>query len=489
MTMTVKLERIRVILNAGAAVVAVAVAVLVAGWLIRSKPLPPTLTSFARRHTVSVVTANAHTLRVPIYGYGTVAPKNQVNIVPQVSGQLIYTHKDLLPGKVIRAGELLFEIDPTTYRARVHQVQAEARALEVALLRHEQEMVNLAERIANIERMAEIDERDYLTSKKLYEVDKVGTQRDVDVVYLKFLQRKDVLSDLNNKRALAPYITKEYEANLDAARARLAQAEHLLKNTKINCPFEARVEAVGAYRSQVVTAHLSIATLTDMDAFELSVGIDPRELRWLAESIRPSNLDSAGDEDRPIVDVQWSLPGQSFAWRGRVTRFERVEESTRTARMIVEVRHADMVATLTRGTGTRGIGTPRTGDSTQMFSIGMHCRAALPAQPLVDALAVPRRAIYDGRWVYVFEPDGDSEYATSGRLGRREVPHLRSIGDDVLVDYRGRGGTEICELRPGERVVVSPLIKPVVGMPIDLREEPINLAMVMPSHTWLVLGG
>lgn len=479
-----KLERVRIFANVVAVTGMVALATLAAGWLIHSKPLPPTRTSFSARHTVSVIRANSRTLSAPVIGYGTVAAKNQVNIVPQVSGKLVYTHRNLLPGKRIPAGELLFQIDPTTYQARVRQVEAETRALEVAVLRHNQEMADLEERVSNVEQMVEIDERDYLTSKRLYEIDEVGTQRDVDMVHLKFLQRKDVLADLNGKRAMGPHITLELEANLDAAKARLKQADHRLENTKINCPFEARVEVVGAYRSQVVTAHLSIATLTDMEAFEISVGVDPREIRWLAESIRPSSLENADGPQGPVVDVQWSLPGQSFSWRGHVTRVERMDESTRTASMIVEVRSADMTATMTQGTG----------DSAPMFSIGMHCRAALPAQPLFDALLVPRHAVYENRWVYVFEPDEGSAQSSSGepltgRLGRREVPVLRSLGDDVLVDYRGREGTEVCELQAGERLVVSPLVRPIVGMQIDLREEPVNLAMVTLSHMLVGMGG
>ena len=479
-----KIERARIIVNVVAVAGLTVVATLVAGWLIRSKPLPPTHTSFASRHTVSVVPARARTLAEPVIGYGTVAPKNQVNIVPQVSGKLVHAHKDLLPGKVIAAGELLFQIDPTTYKARVRQVQAEVRALEVSIDRHNQEMADLTERLSNVQEMVEIDERDYLTSKRLYEVDKVGTQRDVDIVYLKYLQRKDVMTDLKSKRSMGPHIKLGLEANLDAANARLTRAEHELENTKIDCPFEARVEVVGAYQSQVVTAHFSIATLTDMGAFEISVGVDPREIRWLAESIRPANLDSADEEQGPAVDVQWSLPGQSFSWIGHVTRVERMDEATRTASMIVEVRGADMAATLTRGTG----------DLAPMFSIGMHCRAALPAQPLMDALLVPRHAIYEGRWVYVFEPDDGVEPSaagdpSTGRLGRRQVPVLRSLGEDVLVDYRGRKGTEVCELKPGERVVVSPLVRPIVGTRIDLREEPINLAMATVSNALFGMGG
>ena len=464
------MEVLRRTINVILAVGCVAAGAGLLGWLIHTKPTAPMHTSFSRVPDVAVLAVEARLNEAPVVGYGTVRPKEQVNIVPQVTGKLVYSHDDLAQGNIIPAGELLFEIDPTIYEARVHQSEAEIRGLEVALSRHDQEMANLDERIANVKQMLAIDENDYLTSKRLYEVDKVGTQRDVDLVYQKYLRQKDVLVDLNNRRAMVPHLKLETQAQLDAARARLNQARHNLASTKIVCPFKARVESVGAHTSQVVTAHFSIATLTDMEAFELSVGIDPRELRWLDEAIRPGNLEENEGGVGPDVRVSWSLPDQEFTWRGRVTRFERVDEVTRTARLVVEIRDVDMVARLRTGSG----------EARPTLSIGMHCRAELPAQPLEEAVLVPRHAVYDHRWVYVFEPASDSAGERSGRLARREVPLLRSLGEVVLVDYAGREGTEICELRAGERLVVSPLTKPVVGMRVTLRDERLALSRPVP---------
>ncbi|MCH8150546.1 MAG: hypothetical protein IH987_21650, partial [Planctomycetes bacterium] len=186
---------------------------------------------------------------------------------------------------------------------------------------------------------------------------------------------------------------------------------------------------------------------------------------------RPGALENADTPSGPEVTVSWSLPGQTFTWRGYVTRFERFDESTRTGRLVVEIRSMDMVATLHNGSG----------DVRPTLSIGMHCRAELPAEPLEDALLIPRHAVYEQRWVYVFEPDPTSSDGLSGRLGRREVPLLRSLGDHVLVNYAGRRtGTENCELKAGELIVLSPLTRPVVGMKITRRSE--SVASV-PSFT------
>ncbi len=430
-------------------------------WLLKTKPAPRIQSSFARVLEVAAEPVVARDVSIPVVGHGTVRPKRQVNIVPQVSGQLVASHADLAQGKIIAKDEVLFEIDPTVYEARVRQAQAEVRGLEASLERLDQEMTNLDARIANAEQMVAIDERDYQTSKELYEVEKVGTQRDLDLILQKSLRSKDALVELNSRRAIIPHLKVETEAQLDAARARLTHANHDFAGTTIRCPFRARVEGVSAYHSQVVTAHFAIATLTDLGAFEMSVGLDPREIRWLDWDIRPESLEQRNGDapDGPAVYVRWVLPHQEFTWRGFATRFERVDEVTRTTRVVVEVRDVDMVAAAAPGQD----------DHQPTLSIGMYCRAEFPAEPLADALVVPRHAVFDDRWVYVFEPDGGDPESRTGRLGRREIVVLRAVQDQVLVDYRGHDGPLVSELRSGERVVLSPLVKPVVGMKIALQ--------------------
>ncbi len=461
----------RNVINLILAATFLAVGGLACAWLIRTKPMPERRSGFARILEVVAVPVAPSVETTPIVGHGTVRAKHQVKIVPQVSGKLLQVHEDLAPGKIIPEGELLFAIDSTIYEARLRQAQAEIRQLEAALERSDQEIANLDERIANARQMLTIDENDFDTSKQLYEQERVGTQRDLDMLHQKVLSRKDSLIDLSSRRSVIPHIKTETLAQLDAARARHTQAMHNVESTTILCPFEARVEVVTAYESQVVTAHFSIATLTDMSAFELAVGIDPRELRWLDEAIRPEALEHAEGVAGPAVTVHWSLQGQEFVWRGHVTRLERVDEATRTARLVVEVRELEMKATV-------GTGSNETGPS---LAIGMHCRAELPAEPLEGALLVPRHVIYDNRWVYVFEPDPATADPRVGRLGRREVPMLRSIGDDVLVEYTGREGVEVCELHRGEQIVLSPLVKPVVGMKVRLREERVASVLDEPA--------
>jgi len=416
---------------------------------------------------VAVTPAVARTERAPIIGHGSVRPKKQIDVVPQVTGKLLRVHPNLQPGKIIPKGDLLFEIEPTMYETRVRQVEAETRALAAALDRHEQELKNVESRIANARKILDIEERDLATSRRLYEEQNVGTARDVDVSLQKFLRQKDIVTELENHKAMIPHLRLDTQARLDASRAKLERAKQDLANTKIFCPFKARVELVQANEAQVVTAHFSIARLTDMSAFEVSVALDPRDLVWLDNSVRPEALTQDNSASPSRVTVRWSLRGQEYSWQGTVSRFERMDEATRTAKMVVEIRDVDMVGVVVDGEGAVG----------PALSIGMFCSTELPARPLTGALLAPRHAVYDNRWVYVFEPDPMSGDERTGTLARRNVPMLRSIGDDVLVDYDGRTGTETCELAPGDLIVTSRLLKPVVGMRVRMRDDRVASAV------------
>jgi hypothetical protein len=444
-------------------------------WLLKYKPAPEALETRAHVPTVAVQTVVPKTAVMPVVGYGTVRPKNQVQIVPQVSGELVFSHADLAEGKIIAKGALLFELDPSVYQARVRQAEAEVRALEAALARHDQDMANLDARIQIGKKMLVIDRQDYLTSKELLEQEGVGTRQGLDASHQKYLQRQDLVVQLENQRATAPLLKRETDARLDAARARLLQAQHDLNSTKIFCPFTARVESVKAYQSQMVTAHLSIATLTDMEAFELPISVDPRELRWLDREVQPQALGREAGRERDEVKITWSVAGRKAEWRGHVARLERMDELTRTARMIVEI----------RGNDTNVDWNDWSPDTAPAISVGMHCRAELPAEPLADAMLIPWHAIHEDRWVYVFDPAADGPGAGLGRLGRREVTVLRLVGDEALVDYRGNDDPRRGQLRPGEQLVVSYLADPVVGMQValhgDSKQAPDRWVEPMPA--------
>jgi len=303
-----------------------------------------------------------------------------------------------------------------------------------------------------------------------------GAEKNADKE--KYLIQKEAVLEVEGREKTIPFVILETQAQLDSALARLEQSRHDLEHTKIVCPFNARVESVSAGASQFVTAHISIATLIEAETLEISVVVDPRDLRWIDKEVcdyASGHDDTSSGNNRlktdatpPAVKVSWTVSGQKFQWSGRVTRFVRMDEATRTAQVVVEVRNVD-------------VGFHFGGDGSKVqLALGMFCRTDIPAQPFSDALVVPRHAIYDDQWVYVFEPGEEGNNVLTGRLGIRRVPILRSVGGDVLVHYgQGDGASrEPCELVAGDRVIVSPLVKPVLGMKVRLGVGGESVAML-----------
>lgn len=506
------MERLRLIINVGLGMLFLGGGLGALGWLVATRPKPARLARVDSVPAVSVRTVEPREFAAPIVGHGTVRPKSQIHIVPQVSGEVTYSHPDLQEGKIIPQGEVLFEIDRAAYASRVQAAQADVDRLTATLKRQESERAGLERRLEVARRMRDIAEAEFAASRKLAEENAMaGAAAAVDEQ--QYLTRVDAVIELESRLEAAPLVQQETQAGLEAAKAKRVQAQLDLDHTRIECPFNARVESASARDRQFVTAHLAIAMLTDIDALEISASIDPRDLRWMDPDVFAYAMGRSDVLPARDVAVHWTLYGQAFAWSGRVTRFERVDESTRTARIVVEVRDIDI--SLSIGAGA----------SRPPLSIGMFCRTEIPTAPLKAALTVPRHVINDNAYVYVFEPEGGGEAgAEFGRLGLRRVPMLRAVGDDVLVAYAPHaeqagggpagdgegealagaytnaaategdfaeaapaGESGVCELAAGELVIVSPLSKPVVGMRIRMRDEAVaTLGPAAPAVVALV---
>lgn len=80
---------------------------------------------------VTVATAVAEDVPIYIDAVGKVAAREVVSIQPQVSGRIVKIH--FTDGADVKAGELLFTIDPRPYQAQLNQAEANLAGAEAAL--------------------------------------------------------------------------------------------------------------------------------------------------------------------------------------------------------------------------------------------------------------------------------------------------------------------------------------------------------------------
>ena len=74
---------------------------------------------------VTVIELQSEDVDIAIDGFGSVTPVVEVEIVPQVSGNIVSLHEQFRAGGVIGANDTIVKIDPRDYELAVRQAKAD----------------------------------------------------------------------------------------------------------------------------------------------------------------------------------------------------------------------------------------------------------------------------------------------------------------------------------------------------------------------------
>ena len=101
--------------------------------MVAMKTPPPRRPRVHLGPLVETIPAPAQSLRVTVKGHGTVRPAEEIDLVPQVAGIVVWKSPRFESGGFFRRGELLVQIDPRDYRLAVEVAQAEVAQSQYAL--------------------------------------------------------------------------------------------------------------------------------------------------------------------------------------------------------------------------------------------------------------------------------------------------------------------------------------------------------------------
>ena len=74
---------------------------------------------------VQTVTAEIRSGRLNVAGSGTVRAREELVLAAEVPGKLVYVSPNLIEGRAVQRGEVLFRIDPTDFRNQVATARAD----------------------------------------------------------------------------------------------------------------------------------------------------------------------------------------------------------------------------------------------------------------------------------------------------------------------------------------------------------------------------
>lgn len=244
---------------------------------------------------VSALPAQPQTMSLTVQAQGTVTPKREIDLVAQVSGQVVRVEPMFVDGGFFDSSQVLLQIDDRDYRAAVVNAKSQMAAAD--------------------QRLAE----------------EQGLSR----------QARREWRDLGNESANELFLRKPQlaaaQANLEAAKAALATAELNLERTRISVPFPGRVRNTQVNLGQFVTAGTPLATVYDSTVVEVRLPLTEQQAALIALPFISSQVSQQAIE-RPQVVISGSVAGTNQQWQGTLTRTDAfVDANSRMYYAVVEV--------------------------------------------------------------------------------------------------------------------------------------------------------
>ncbi len=241
---------------------------------------------------VTVARVRQGPVDVVVIGNGTVGPSTEIEIVPQVSGKVVYVSDNLVGGGRFSKDETLIRLDDSDYIAALKKAEAELKAQQARL---HQLRVESAEA-----------EREW----------------------------KEANPDLPAPPLLLKLPEIEAtEAAIEAARASLQRARLDLQRTEIKAPFSGVVvdEDVGV--GQYLRAGQAVARVFSIDRVEIKVSLNDRDAGY----VEIPGFNTRKPRGSP-AEVEATIGGRLYKWHGYIGRAEIIDEKTRTIPVVVVVR-------------------------------------------------------------------------------------------------------------------------------------------------------
>lgn len=318
-------------------------------------------------------------IQMTIRGHGTVKPRVEVDIVPEVPGKVISIHPEMRVGGFIRAGQTILQIDKRDYELAVEQSNAAVAQSQVALDREKAE--------------AEVARREW---EQLHP----GIEPDSPLVLRE------------------PQI-RQAEALLDSANAQLASANLKLERADVSLPLDILITSEKVDLGQYVNVGQSLGSGYGVDAVEIEVPLEDGELAWFDVFRSAVSVNGNGPSSkRTPATVKAQFAGAEHTWQGYVTRTTgQADKMSRMVSVVVEVAR------------------PFDGPSGKPPLLpGVFADVIIEGRTLKNAVAVPRDAIHEGNKIWVVNDgrfhvrsldivrsDKDYAYAISGLEDNAEI--------------------------------------------------------------------
>ncbi|MDH3421072.1 MAG: efflux RND transporter periplasmic adaptor subunit [Gammaproteobacteria bacterium] len=305
------------------------------------EPVPP---------SVRVLDVEPKPVQMVVHAQGTVLPRIETELVPEISGNVVWISPNLVTGGYFDVDEPLLRVDDRDYRNAVERAGASMSRAEAEL--------EFAE----------------------FELGRLETLETSDLV-----SRSALESAMREARV--------NEAGLRDARVALEQAERDLARTEIRAPFRGLVRSEQIDVGQFVNRGTSIASLYAVDYVEIRLPIADQQLAYL--DLPPTPRGELEADSAPSVRLYADFAGRQREWQGRLVRTE--------AEIDARSRMVQAVARLTAADYTNADLLP---------PVGLFVQAEIQGRSADNVVVLPRGAIRNENQVLIVDAENRLRFRT-----------------------------------------------------------------------------
>lgn len=272
------------------------VAAIMAYTLVATAPVPQQVEPEDVSTSIRIQTIEKQAVRLKVRSQGTVEPRTESELIPEVSGRVEWVSPSLVAGGFFKEGEVLLRIDNSDYKSSVERARA-------------------AHNRADAE-----DEHARFELKRLQE-----------------LVKKNLTSQSNLESAVRSQ--RIASAALKEAEIALTQAQRDLGRTELRAPYTGLVRVKKVDQGQFIQRGSSVAQVYASDSVEVRVPLADSQLAFLELPLGfRGELPPA---QRAGVVISTEYGGRHYEWNGQLVRTEaEIDARTRMVNAVVRVENA-----------------------------------------------------------------------------------------------------------------------------------------------------
>ncbi len=322
--------------------------------------------------TIRVLRAQAKTEYLAIASQGTVQPRSESELIPEVSGRVVWISPSLVGGGSFKEGDILLRIDQSDYQSTLQRNKAVVQRSKV---------------------------------EQAYAADELKRTRSL------FEKKLASQSQLDGAQRTAHVAA----ANLVEGQANLDQAQRDLARTELIAPFDGLVRNEHVDLGQFVSRGKEIGDIYATDYVEVRLPIAASQLEFLG--LPASTRGQIPIDIQPPVTVTADFGNTRVIWEGRLVRAE--AEIDERSRMIY---------------GVTRLLSMRDKDSLPI-PVGLFVQAEIRGRKVDNVIRLPRSAIRDNDQVLVVDEDNRLRFrnVTILRLEHEDVLISGGITDGEMI--------------------------------------------------------